>query len=398
MYDVGKLLKLGGSENYDATEANDRAFVIDLTGGETNVTVKRVGDLNYKRGYVNSVVLPTGEVVVVGGMGFVRVFSDRTAVFDAEIWNPKTGEFSLLPEPMTIPRTYHSTALLLRDGRVYVSGGGLCANCRENHFDVEILTPPYLLNDPVRPVIVNGPTTFLPGEMIEVTLDTDHPHTFSIVRFSSVTHSTNTDARRIPLEVSKQSGNTFHLAIPSNPNVVLFGHYFLFAMSSGGVPSIALTTFCERVGRRRRATLAPVSVCNFDDDCIGDNCCKMPEDPDTCHFHGCFLWDILADKKAGVLDVDEIGKYYFDGETDYSIRCEADAKHVVFSYDTEYYDTEHAQGRSWWMKGINNATGVAQAVDYLGSHCGRKEILVTGYAGHLPCFVRQYYLELQCTE
>eukprot|EP00542_Grammatophora_oceanica_P000419 CAMPEP_0194060170 /NCGR_PEP_ID=MMETSP0009_2-20130614/71100_1 /TAXON_ID=210454 /ORGANISM="Grammatophora oceanica, Strain CCMP 410" /LENGTH=44 /DNA_ID= /DNA_START= /DNA_END= /DNA_ORIENTATION= len=44
---------------------------------------------------------------------------------------------------MTVPRTYHSVAVLMRDGRVWAAGGGLCANfCtggpESNHPDAEI--------------------------------------------------------------------------------------------------------------------------------------------------------------------------------------------------------------------------------------------------------------------
>ena len=56
-----------------------------------------------------------------------------------------------------MPRTYHSTALLLPDGTVFNGGGGLCGACvcgpgtaasgsckTPNHEDAQIFTPPYL--------------------------------------------------------------------------------------------------------------------------------------------------------------------------------------------------------------------------------------------------------------
>ena len=55
------------------------------------------------------------------------------------------------------PRTYHSTALLLPDGRVFSGGGGLCGTCSVNHADGEIYSPPYLFQGP-RPVIQGAPT------------------------------------------------------------------------------------------------------------------------------------------------------------------------------------------------------------------------------------------------
>ncbi|MGT2489831.1 Kelch repeat-containing protein [Cupriavidus basilensis] len=62
-----------------------------------------------------------------------------------ELWDPATEKFQKLAA-MATPRTYHSVALLLRDGRVLSGGGGLCGGCTTNHPNVEILTPPYLLN------------------------------------------------------------------------------------------------------------------------------------------------------------------------------------------------------------------------------------------------------------
>ena len=46
---------------------------------------------------------------------------------------------------MAEARTYHSVGVLLQDGRVFSGGGGLCGGCSTNHFNGQILTPPYLL-------------------------------------------------------------------------------------------------------------------------------------------------------------------------------------------------------------------------------------------------------------
>ena len=141
---------------------------------------------------------------------------------------------------MQVPRNYHSVALLLKDGRVMAAGGGLC-RCDADHPDVEVLTPPYLLNGngspATRPVIRSSPATTGAGRTFQVEMNTSGSHTFALVRLSSITHSVNNDMRRIPLSASR-SGNTFTLSVPSNPSVALAGAYYLFAMNSAGVPSI----------------------------------------------------------------------------------------------------------------------------------------------------------------
>ena len=46
-----------------------------------------------------------------------------------------------------LPRTYHSSAVLVPDGRVFVGGGGLCGDCGVNHLDAEMYSPAYLFNE-----------------------------------------------------------------------------------------------------------------------------------------------------------------------------------------------------------------------------------------------------------
>jgi galactose oxidase len=119
MYDIGKILTLGGARNYDDGPASNRAYMIDVNGPEA--TVKRTDNMQFARALVNSVVLPNGEVVVVGGQTSVQLFSDNHHVLEAELWSPLSETFRTLP-PMRVPRTYHSVAIIMKDGRVWVAG------------------------------------------------------------------------------------------------------------------------------------------------------------------------------------------------------------------------------------------------------------------------------------
>ena len=169
-------------------------------------------------------------------------FSDATAILIPEIWVPQNQVFRQL-SPMQTPRVYHSTGILLSDGRVYEGGGGQCgAGCSENHFNTEILTPPYLLNADgsaaTRPVITAASTTVALGGTIAAA--TSSPVvSFVLMRLSSVTHTTNNDQRRIPLQMQSTNGNSYVLEVPSNPGIVLPGNYWLFALNAQGVPSVA---------------------------------------------------------------------------------------------------------------------------------------------------------------
>ena len=242
MYDIGKILKLGGAPNHDSGNAFNTAYVIDIGAGPPNPpTVRKVSPMAYARTFVNSVVLPNGEVFVMGGQTQPVTFSDSYSVLAAELWSPALESFITLP-PMQRPRNYHSVALLLLDGRVLAGGGGLCG-CPADHADAEIYTPPYLLSpdgSPApRPAITGAPATATWGSQIAVTTDRAAA-AFALVRMASVTHSVNTDQRRIPLSFTGTTGN-YQLGIPADRGVVLPGNYMLFALDAGGVPSVART-------------------------------------------------------------------------------------------------------------------------------------------------------------
>jgi galactose oxidase len=208
------------------------------------VRVQRTGDMAVTRSFANGVALPDGQVFVVGGQATPVPFTDTDARMSPEIWNPVTGTWTVLA-PMAVPRTYHSVALLLPDGKVFVGGGGLCTNCTTtNHLDGEIFTPPYLLNadgsERARPAIVTAPSAANVGSTIAVT--TGAPvKSFALMRMSTVTHTVNTDQRRIPLTPASVSGTTASLRLPTDPGILVPGQYMLFAVDGNGVPSVATT-------------------------------------------------------------------------------------------------------------------------------------------------------------
>jgi galactose oxidase len=257
LYDVGKILKVGGAPAYQqstgTTYATNSAYLIDISAGAgTTPVVTQLTPMSYERAFSNSVVLPNGNVVVIGGQSIPEPFTDSAAILVPEIWNPVTQQFSLL-NPMQTPRTYHSTAILLPDGRVFVGGGGQCGvGCPQNHLNAEILTPPYLLNSDgsaaTRPALIAASTSTsatLGGTITAGT--TGQVASFVLMRLSATTHTVNNDQRRIPLSISKTtalSGGAYAytLTMPSaDPGVVLPGYYMLFALNGSGVPSVSAT-------------------------------------------------------------------------------------------------------------------------------------------------------------
>ncbi|HEX6239327.1 MAG TPA: discoidin domain-containing protein, partial [Polyangiales bacterium] len=239
MYDIGKILKTGGAPGYDGPTSNANSYVIDVNNG---VGVRKLQSMAYRRAFHNSVVLPNGQVIIVGGMTVAIGFSDSNSVLTPELFDPLTETFVALP-PMNVPRNYHSLALLLPDGRVLSTGGGLCgANCAANHADLQILSPPYLF-DPdgspaQRPNILSAPAQAAHGSEMSVLTDTG-VRSFALVRMTSVTHAVNNDQRRVPLTFRELGPNDYAVRVPTNPGWALPGLYMLFAMDAQGVPSVA---------------------------------------------------------------------------------------------------------------------------------------------------------------
>jgi galactose oxidase len=247
MYDTGRILTVGGAVAYqDApplsnVQATRAAYTVDISAGPARpVVTERVSDMAYPRSFANSVVLPDGTVLVVGGQQHPEGFTDTGAVLSPELWDPATGGFTVMA-PDVVPRTYHSVAVLLPDGRVFSGGGGLCGLCATNHPSGEIFTPPYLLKPDgtarERPRIATAPDTAAPGATLTVTTDRATP-SFALVRLGAATHTVNSDQRRIPLPPESAVGHTYTLRIPAQSGVALPGDYLLFALDAQGTPSV----------------------------------------------------------------------------------------------------------------------------------------------------------------
>lgn len=181
--------------------------------------------------YVSAVILPDGKVFETGG----GLHNRADPVYEASMFNPATNAFTpgLATDP--VPRTYHSSAFLLPDGRVMAVGD----NPGNGTFDkrISIYSPPYIFNG-ARPQILTAPTgTWGYGTSQRITVDSPIVKA-SLIRPAAVTHSSDPNQRYVELPMTVNGGQ-IDLHLTSNPNIAPPGWYMLFTVNAAGVPSVA---------------------------------------------------------------------------------------------------------------------------------------------------------------
>jgi Domain of unknown function (DUF1929)/Bacterial Ig domain len=238
LFDIGKMLVAGGGPS------TKDARVIDVNGASPQVSA--TAPMAFGRRQHNVTVLADGSVLATGGNSSGAGLVDLNAgVYAAEQWNPATGQWRTLAA-MQITRQYHSTALLLPDGRVLSAGGGICGTCDQVGYlakNAEIFSPPYLFQADgtlaPRPTIDAAPGSASYGAPIDIA--TGNPASIrkvALVRLGAVTHSDNMEQRYVPLAFTAGATSVTATA-PINANVAPPGYYMLFIVDANGVPSVA---------------------------------------------------------------------------------------------------------------------------------------------------------------
>jgi hypothetical protein len=248
-YDDGKVLIIGGGGgNPMATLPRRECEMINLNVSPviSNTTTsvaptpqwRRVGDMAFGRRQLNATLLPDGQVLVTGGTSSPGADEPSGAVFAAEMYNPDTEAWSTMAS-MQIRRLYHSTALLLPDGRVLSVGSGFPPGPGEvNQPNYEIYSPPYLFKGP-RPTITAAPSEVaLNTNFFITTPDAASISKVTMIRLGSVTHAFNQNQRLTELIFRPQAGG-LEVQFPGGANITPSGHYMLFLVNSNGVPSVA---------------------------------------------------------------------------------------------------------------------------------------------------------------
>ncbi|MEY2514822.1 MAG: hypothetical protein QOJ89_2180, partial [bacterium] len=238
-----KIMEIGGA---NASLAAPDTEIFDATTGSWSTGPSQ----SIGRGHANTVQLPDGSMVTVGG----GVGQGSTGLYDAtpeqkqvELYDPATGTWRL-GAAQDERRAYHSTALLLPDGRVLSAGddGAETGVTNSGRYldDGEIYEPPYLFNSDgslaTRPQITQSPTSVKWGTSFAVhSPDTDITRAVLLAP-GAVTHGNDMHQRPVDLALGQSvPGTGLNLVSPPSPDVAPPGYYMLFLINSHGVPSVA---------------------------------------------------------------------------------------------------------------------------------------------------------------
>lgn len=244
MYAPGKILIAGGGQvnNDDPSTATNQAVILDVNGATPVATATSA--MNSARNWGNLTVLPNGEVFANGGTIVGTNGGEANSVRKSEIYSPTAGGWRNAATAQ-VTRTYHSTSLLMPSGAVFTGGGGNPGPV--DNFNGELYYPSYLFakgaNGTVkwasRPEItaISGSATYGGAVALKIG-DGRAIASASLITLPSVTHSQNTDQRRIPLDIT-QNGGTVTASLPGSVNTMPPGDYELTVVDAKGVPSAA---------------------------------------------------------------------------------------------------------------------------------------------------------------
>lgn len=222
----------------ETTPAVATAEILEL--GIPNPAWRSLPPMATPRVMPDAVLLPNGKVLVVSGSSTGKADLGGDPVFQVQWFDPATETWTTLCSTR-VPRLYHSTALLLPDGRVLIGGkdGAFQPDAYkypEHRF--ELFAPPYLFAG-ARPAFSGAPAGA--AYAANVSVATANPEAIGsvvLIRAGSVTHSFNMDQRMVGLTFTRGAGSiTFQT--PPNARIAPRGWYMLFLVSTTGVPSVA---------------------------------------------------------------------------------------------------------------------------------------------------------------
>jgi hypothetical protein len=217
-----------------------------------------------KRAYGNAVLLPDGSVLVINGCQSERGYplsgggTDRDAVLfaeryipDAAYWPPNLRNTWERLSASGIARVYHSVALLMPDGRVWIAGSN--HDSGRNHsgssvdhpgadareLRLEYYSPPYMDSESTRPRITSAPAEMDYNVAFRIiTPDASRVQRVVLLRAGSVTHAFDFDQRYVGLTIESRATDSVTAQGPPHVNIAPDGVYMVFLVDGNNVPSV----------------------------------------------------------------------------------------------------------------------------------------------------------------
>ena len=255
-----KVVLLGGSDAANATPGIPgsspppiaTAEVLDLNDPDRGWVLDPALTLNEGRAHFNTTLLPGGSIFTNGG-GYGRQYDTLYAapIYTSELLAPGgVGGWRNVGDEADA-RTYHSTAVLLPDGRVISAGDDrdiapaaatptkVAGHIAVSDRTAQIWTPPYLFAGD-RPVVTFTPDAVGYDAPFRVAVQgaPSAITTAYLMRPSAVTHAVNMSQEAIALDVTA-GADGLTMTSPLDASVAPPGYYMLFLLNGDGVPSTA---------------------------------------------------------------------------------------------------------------------------------------------------------------
>jgi len=223
MFDTGKIMIAGGGD-----PPIKSVEILDLN--KSPLEWRPLQSMDIARRHLNLTLLPDGQVFANGGTYGTGHNNEDTVVYSSEMWSPETELWTTMARA-TVPRIYHSSSVLLPDGRVVTTGG-------DSYPEIEVFSPPYLFKG-ARPTISAVPAQIQYGQSFAVqSPESANIVKVTLIRLTSVTHAFNMNQRLNKLSFAAAGAGSVLVTPPANANLAPPGLYMLFLINTAGVPSV----------------------------------------------------------------------------------------------------------------------------------------------------------------
>ena len=238
MIDKDKILFIGGQQTGMEYAASNNAILIDISDSFKPKIIKKKS-MHYPRAFADATILPNGDVFVNGGSASNHAsFEDFDfSILTPEIYKTNDNVWKKMSKT-NFRRNYHSSSLLLPDGRIFVGGG--------DAWNAQFFYPPYLFskNNKGKTVLAKRPKieeidkiiTQRKNSKIKVD-DNSDIEKISLISTGSTTHAQASELKYLSLNFKKINDKEIQFEVPEDKNTITDGTYLIFAITSSGIPS-----------------------------------------------------------------------------------------------------------------------------------------------------------------